>query len=337
MFFTLLVFHFFSLPELSLRVNWVDLVILIVLFYFVIVGWTVGFWATLADFLSFFLSLLIALRVYPFIAAILRSNFEISNSFANALGFLIAAVSVEVILSLIFAKIIRKVPLKLWKKWWSRFLGVFPAVAEALIIISFVLLFLIALPISPSIKSDLTKSKLGWVLVQKTTGVEAKINEIFGGVIEDSLTYLTSRPGSTESIPITAEIGELRIDEQEEIAMFNLVNKERKERGIKELVSRDDTVRVARRHAEDMWKRSYFGHVSPEGKDLGQRLAEEEVRFFLAGENLALSPTLITAHTGLMNSPGHRENILDERFKRMGIGVIDNGVYGKMFVQVFTD
>jgi uncharacterized protein YkwD len=52
---------------------------------------------------------------------------------------------------------------------------------------------------------------------------------------------------------------------------------------------------------------------------------------------LALAPTLATAHTGLMNSEGHRANILEPKFKRVGIGVIDNGVYGKMFVQVFTD
>jgi uncharacterized protein YkwD len=38
-----------------------------------------------------------------------------------------------------------------------------------------------------------------------------------------------------------------------------------------------------------------------------------------------------------MNSEGHRKNILDPEFKRLGIGVIDNGVYGKMFVQIFTD
>jgi len=46
---------------------------------------------------------------------------------------------------------------------------------------------------------------------------------------------------------------------------------------------------------------------------------------------------LSTAHNGLMNSEGHRANILEPEFRKIGIGVIDNGVYGKMFVQVFTD
>jgi uncharacterized protein YkwD len=40
---------------------------------------------------------------------------------------------------------------------------------------------------------------------------------------------------------------------------------------------------------------------------------------------------------GLLNSPGHRANILNGNFKKVGIGVMDAGVYGKMFVQEFTD
>ena len=94
---------------------------------------------------------------------------------------------------------------------------------------------------------------------------------------------------------------------------------------------------MARDHATDMWERKYFGHVSPEGKDVGNRLREAEVDYNYAGENLALAPTVSTAHVGLMNSEGHKENILDQNYYKVGIGVIDNGVYGKMFVQVFTN
>jgi len=64
---------------------------------------------------------------------------------------------------------------------------------------------------------------------------------------------------------------------------------------------------------------------------------EAGITFNVVGENLALSPTLLIAHTGLMNSEGHRKNILDPAFHHLGIGVIDNGIYGKIFVQIFTD
>jgi uncharacterized protein YkwD len=96
-------------------------------------------------------------------------------------------------------------------------------------------------------------------------------------------------------------------------------------------------VPVARDYARDMWQRNYFGHVSPEGKSVADRLDEAGITFQVVGENLALAPTLTTAHIGLMNSEGHRANILEPDFKRVGIGVIDNGIYGKLFVQIFTD
>jgi uncharacterized protein YkwD len=86
-----------------------------------------------------------------------------------------------------------------------------------------------------------------------------------------------------------------------------------------------------------MWERKYFSHISPEGEDVGDRLDRHNINYFYAGENLALAPTTQTAHNGLMNSEGHRRNILEPQFRSVGIGVIDNGVYGKIFVQVFTD
>ena len=119
--------------------------------------------------------------------------------------------------------------------------------------------------------------------------------------------------------------------------MFQKVNEERRKLAIKELVFDKNLVPVARSHAKDMWGRKYFAHVSPEGEDVGDRLQKFKISYTYAGENLALAPTTATAHTGLMNSKGHRENILDPRFTKLGIGVIDNGIYGKMFVQVFTD
>jgi uncharacterized protein YkwD len=61
------------------------------------------------------------------------------------------------------------------------------------------------------------------------------------------------------------------------------------------------------------------------------------VRFLTAGENLALAPTLSVAHTGLMNSPGHRANILRREFGRVGIGVMDGGMRGLMVSQEFRN
>jgi uncharacterized protein YkwD len=66
-------------------------------------------------------------------------------------------------------------------------------------------------------------------------------------------------------------------------------------------------------------------------------MRDSGVRFLTAGENLALAPTIEVAHTGLMNSPGHRANILRREFGRVGIGVMDGGMRGLMVSQEFRN
>jgi uncharacterized protein YkwD len=95
--------------------------------------------------------------------------------------------------------------------------------------------------------------------------------------------------------------------------------------------------RVAEAHSRDMFARGYFAHNTPEGTDPFKRMSEGGVKYIVAGENLALAPDVLAAHTGLMNSPGHRANILAPEFGKVGIGVIDGGKYGMMFSQEFTN
>src|SRR3989344_564364 len=286
---------------MSLNGNWLDLVIIFILIFFVARAFRFGFWVVLVDLV------------------------------------LLLAVFVESILGVILYKLVYLVPVRLKKGIVSKFLAIFPAIGEGFIMVSFLLILALAFPISPKIKADITESRIGGLLIEKTSGVETKVNEVFGGVIEDALTFYTIKPESREVVELTVTKRELSIDELSETEMFKLVNKERKEMGVAELIWDVRLVPVARAHATDMWERSYFGHISPEGEDIGGRLEKAGVNFFVAGENLALAPTLQTAHIGLMNSQGHRENILSRDFNRMGIGVIDNGVYGKMFVQIFID
>jgi hypothetical protein len=102
--------------------------------------------------------------------------------------------------------------------------------------------------------------------------------------------------------------------------MLELVNRERAAAGLAPLAADPELTEVARRHSVDMFARGYFSHHTPEGKDPFDRIRAADVRFRTAGENLALAPTLPDAHTGLMNSPGHRANILRPQFGRVGIG-----------------
>ncbi len=317
--------------------NWVDLIIVVILVFFIAEFLRVGFWVIFIDFVSFLLSLIISLRFYPSASNFLKTNFNIAGSLSKAVGFLLVAIISEAIVGFVLMKALARIPGRLRKNKELKKLAIFPAVGETLVLVSFFLTLIVSFPVAPKIKSDISQSKIGGYLIRETSGLESKLSEIFGDIIEDSLTRLIVKPGSRESIAINVESRNLEVDAKAEAEMFWLVNEERKKAGLSELIWRSELVPVARAHATDMWERNYFGHVSPDGKDVGDRLDDAKIAYKVAGENLALSPTTQIAHTGLMNSEGHRANILSPDFNRIGIGVIDNGFYGKMFVQIFTE
>lgn len=125
----------------------------------------------------------------------------------------------------------------------------------------------------------------------------------------------------------------LTVDEQR---MFDSVNRERQRHGLRPYRIDPDLVRVARVKARDMVDNNYFSHRSPTYGSPFEMMRHFGVTYRYAGENLAGAPTVNRAHIGLMNSPGHRANILNTNFTRIGIGVVEGSRYGKIFVQLFT-
>lgn len=117
--------------------------------------------------------------------------------------------------------------------------------------------------------------------------------------------------------------------------MLSLVNKERTSRGEQALRPNLKLTQVARLKARDMIDKGYFSHTSPTYGSPFEMMRRFGIRYSYAGENLAGAPTVSTAHTNLMNSTGHRRNILNSNFDEVGIGIVNGGPYGKMFVQMF--
>ncbi len=137
-------------------------------------------------------------------------------------------------------------------------------------------------------------------------------------------------PGSPESPEPEESI--LTADEQQ---MLNLVNQERKQRGLHELQVHDGLVKLARLKSRDMIDLGYFAHQSPTYGSPFDMMKNAAIAYTYAGENLAGASTVTLAHTSLMNSPGHRANILNPNYTHVGIGIVNGGSYGKMFTQMF--
>ncbi|MHB8917438.1 MAG: CAP domain-containing protein, partial [Desulfocucumaceae bacterium] len=121
-------------------------------------------------------------------------------------------------------------------------------------------------------------------------------------------------PGS-QSAPVQG----LNADEQR---MLDLVNTARTNAGLKPLQADMALVRLARLKAQDMIANNYFSHTSPTYGSPFDMMKAAGVTYRYAGENLAGAPAVDVAHTNLMNSPGHRANILNVNFTKVGIGVV---------------
>ena len=121
----------------------------------------------------------------------------------------------------------------------------------------------------------------------------------------------------------------------EEMQMFNLVNQERAKMGLKALKIHEGLVKLARLKSKDMIDLGYFAHQYPTYGSPFDMMRSAGISYSYAGENLAGASTVSRAHTSLMNSPGHRANILNANYTHVGIGIVNGGPYGKMFTQMF--
>jgi uncharacterized protein YkwD len=92
---------------------------------------------------------------------------------------------------------------------------------------------------------------------------------------------------------------------------------------------------VARAHSRDMRDQDFFAHVSPRSGRLADRAAAAHLAYARVAENIAVNDDVDRAHAALMRSPGHRMNVLDAGFTRVGLGVAfetEAGVIRRVFV-----
>lgn len=110
-----------------------------------------------------------------------------------------------------------------------------------------------------------------------------------------------------------------------ETLMRMLMNWDRQKFGLPALADYEPLLPVVRAHSENMAVNNFFSHTDPEGRDPFERMNEAGLTYSLAGENLAMGQmSVFHAHWGLMNSLGHRENILKPDFTHVSVGLVYN-------------
>ncbi|MBP3496130.1 MAG: SafA/ExsA family spore coat assembly protein [Clostridia bacterium] len=116
--------------------------------------------------------------------------------------------------------------------------------------------------------------------------------------------------------------------------VVRLVNDIRRENGLNELTYDWELSRVARYKSQDMKDNNYFSHTSPTYGSPFEMMKSFGISYRTAGENIARGySTPQAVVNGWMNSKGHRANILNASFTRIGVGYVANGKYWtQMFI-----
>ncbi|UOQ95290.1 CAP domain-containing protein [Halobacillus shinanisalinarum] len=144
-----------------------------------------------------------------------------------------------------------------------------------------------------------------------------------------------SGQGSTEASPAPSEV-EANATSSYEEEVVQLVNEERAKEGLAPLEMHNRLSDLARMKSQDMADKGYFSHTSPTYGSPFDMMKQYDFSYSTAGENIAAGQrTPQEVVEGWMNSPGHRENIMNESFTHIGVGYVEGGSYGTYWTQLF--
>lgn len=326
--------------------NWVDGAIVLVVAWNVADGVRRGFVGAAVALVAFLLSVSIALMSYAQVGEVLADRWGVPTLMAQPLAFgalwLITGYLVGVVGGFVaapFGFLFHGSPLDI-------LLSVAPAALKGLAVAGFGLMLLLAPPPLPAgapgglfaeVREAARTSQLAGELVQRTAAFDRWARRLLEAPVAQTLSLLTVAPEDNERLDLQFRVEAPTIDGPAEERMLELLNLARVEAGLSPLTRDPMMDAVARAHSLDMLRRGYFGHESPEGASPFDRMLEAGVRFRVAAENLALAPTVEIAHQGLMESPGHRSNILAREFGRVGIGAVRVDGMGRVFTQGFAN
>jgi uncharacterized protein YkwD len=316
--------------------NFVDALLAAIVLIGAIGGWARGFVYATLDLLTLVLSLVVAFLAYRYPAAWAQALLPQLGVWAAPLAFVLLFFLVHFLLGTATLLAARMAPPVVHRNIANKLLGLAPGLVNGAIFATVVSVLLLTVPLGP-VTIQARESKLAARFSEPAEWVEVQVAPIFDPAVHSTLQALTVDPESRKSIALRAPVAHPVVRSDLEDTMLDLVNGERSKRGLQPLKPDPMLAELARAHSRDMYARGYFSHVTPDGRDLADRMRTARLGYLAAGENLALAPTLIGAHQGLMHSPGHRANILRPQFGRVGIGVLDGGAQGLMVTQDFRN
>jgi uncharacterized protein YkwD/uncharacterized membrane protein required for colicin V production len=329
------------------QLNWLDGIVLLLLLISALDGMRRGLLLGALDLAAAAAGVIVAAILEgPVGEWLARTVTALPTALGHLAAFLIILIVVQVVIGATVGRVVVAIVGALDRTplgGLDRLLGLAPGLVRGVITVTLFLLPFALGPWVPSLSQGIEQSTVANRLVfgalQVMPAVEATLGQDLqsGGLASLVVAPPEAESDTSQPLPLGPPSGDLVPDADAEARMLTLLNDARSQAGLRPLVADEQLRQVARAHSLEMFQLNYFSHNSPTAGSPFDRMHAAGINFLVAGENLAYAPNVEVAHQGLMNSPGHRANILRPEFGRVGIGVIRSQVQGSMFTQDFTN
>ena len=321
--------------------QYLDIFIYIFMIFFLYLGWKKG-----ALFQIFYLfSLLIAVSISfrysdeigTYISSWLNSNLQLSEVFGGIIIF-VAILTLASFLHNLLNNLIKTSDLG------SKALGAAISLLVSNLILTLIFTGLNILNLPALFENSVKDSNLINFYVSPD-GTPQQTLEIIIGTdllkVVNRINYLTGKSSVVIDDDGCLEIprynqSNLQSRQDFSIEIYNLLSLERQNENVDGLELNQILSNVAQAYAYEMYLGGFWCHQNPNnGENVNERLSKAGFPFSNVGENLAIASTIRSGHQSLMQSDSHRNTILDNEFRRVGIGVV-SGPIGLIIVQVFS-
>ena len=327
---------------LSLRnIEYIELFVYIFIVFFVINGWKKGFFLQFFYLMVLLISIALSFRysdqVGSYISSWFNSNIQLSEIFGGVLIF-ITVLTVSSFFQNFLANNQKQ------RDVGNKLLGGFVSLLVSNLILT--LIFTITSIISvPQFFEDTLENSNLVSFYTDTSGTPQQALELITGTdlikVVSRIKDLTGKSsvvvGEQGCIEIPKySLSNLSNNNEQKDELYELLLTERSNQNLAPLELSEKLSNIALNYAYVMYQDGFWCHKNPKNGELvGDRLSKQGFPYIDIGENLALSSSVRSGHISLMNSESHKNTILDNEFKRVGIGIV-SGPLGLIIVQIFS-
>ena len=327
---------------LSLRnIEYIELFVYIFIVFFVINGWKKGFLLQFFYLMVLLISIALSFRysdqVGSYISSWFNSNIQLSEIFGGVLIF----ITVLTVSSFFQNFLVNN---KKQRDVGNKLLGGFVSLLVSNLILT--LIFTITSIISvPQFFEDTIENSNLVSFYTDTSGTPQQALELITGTdlikVVSRIKDLTGKSsvvvGEQGCIEIPKySLSNLSNNNEQKDELYELLLTERSNQNLAPLELSEKLSNIALNYAYVMYQDGFWCHKNPKNGELvGDRLSKQGFPYIDIGENLALSSSVRSGHISLMNSESHKNTILDNEFKRVGIGIV-SGPLGLIIVQIFS-